>query len=168
MTDTSSVFTYAREHAEQTWRMFTREKGLTGTAPAWQEETTPDGTPLLSGQLVGERAVYALSRFAHDGYVNLPHPGDVRPQFDLGVPGRTALVWRRNGVWVELWHPDGAVDAPTPVEPVHSAPVPPPAVQAAPEPVPGPSSRTKPRRSFLGPGGRLTFTRNRRKETNPA
>ena len=55
------------------------------------------------------------------------------------------------------------MDAPEAAEPADSAPVTPVAVQAAPEPKPGPvpASRTE-RRSFLGPGGRLFFTRKQR------
>lgn len=94
MTDTTSPFTYAREHAAKSWQMFAREKGLTATVPDWQEDTAPDGTPLLSGQVTGRRAVWALERFARDFHVTLHHPGDLCPQFDITQPGRTVLVWR--------------------------------------------------------------------------
>lgn len=172
MTDTTSnALEKARLHADSSWQMFTREKGLSDTRPEWRRKSTPDGGLLLSGRLVGSRAVWALNRFARDFYMHLG-AGDVYPQFDIHQPGRTVLVWRRDGVWVELWHPDTVVDAPTPVEPVQSASVPPPVVQAVPEPAAAPAPGTGRRRALLGPGGRLTFTRNRRttndKETNPA
>jgi hypothetical protein len=81
----------------------------------------------------------------------LNEPGDLRPQFDITVPGRTVLVWRHAGVWVELWHPDTIPAAPEPV-------------QAVPEPdaalVPAAA-----RRPILGPGGRLPLTRRKKQPT---
>ena len=138
----------AREHATHAWALFTDNRGLKDTLPDWQASIAPDGSPVLSAQVVGGDPARALSLFASQYYLTLPHPGDLRPQFDTDVPGRTVLVWRRDGVWVELWHPDTAPAAPDPV-PVLSAPVPAPADAAR-----------------RGLGARFTFTRNRRpKET---
>jgi hypothetical protein len=163
MTDTTTppAIDYAREHADRSWHLFAREKNLTDTRPEWQETVTPDGSPLLSGQIAGRRPVWALARFARDYWLVLK-PEDLRPQFDISVPGRTVLVWRFDGVWVELWHPDSAVDVREAPEVVLSVPVPSEAVEAAPvtDPV-----LAETRAGFLrGPGGRLRFTR---KHTSP-
>jgi len=163
MTETTipTALGYARQHADKSWQLFARAKNVTDTRPVWVESVTPDGSLLLSGELTGRRAVWALARFARDFWLTLK-PGDLRPQFDIGVPGRTVLVWRFDGVWVELWHPDGAVDAPQGPVVVLSAPVPPQNVQAAPNPDPVPA-QAQARRAFLrGPGGRLRFTRKQR------
>ena len=165
MTDTTRLHA-ARLHAINSWAMFDTQKHFGSDAePSWQEETGPDGTVLLSGQVIGRRAVWALDRFARDFHLHLSHLGDVRPQFDVSQPGRVVLVWRYGGVWVELWHPETAVDAPKVDEPARVAPVPSVAVQATPKPAPAPAARTE-RRSFLGPGGRLFFTRKSRTTTD--
>jgi len=163
MTETTipTALGYARQHADKSWQLFARAKNVTDTRPVWVESVTPDGSLLLSGELTGRRAVWALARFARDFWLTLK-PGDLRPQFDITTPGRTVLVWRYDGVWVELWHPDSAVDATQGPEAVLSAPVPPQAVHASPAPAPAAPSDAKPRRTLLGPGGRLTFTRKQR------
>lgn len=150
---TTEAVTTAAEHAARSWQLFTREKGYTATVTDWRTEHTPDGTPLLSARVTGRGAGYALGRFARDFYVVL-QPGDVRPQFDISQPGRTVLVWRYGGVWVELWHPE-TVDAV--VEPVPAAPAPPVVVSA-------PVASSAARRLFLlrRPSGRLPFTRKSR------
>jgi hypothetical protein len=161
MTDTTTptALGYAREHADKSWQMFAREKTVTDTRPVWEESVTPDGSLLLSGRIVGQRPVWALARFARDFWLTLK-PGDLRPQFDTSVPGRTVLVWRYDGVWVELWHPDSAVDTQTATSTSQTAEV---AEADVPTPIP-----VAARRAFLrGPSGRLTFTR-RKKETNTA
>lgn len=159
MTDTTTPAAgQARMHAEQAWQTFTQGRGLTDTKPAWEEEHTPDGSLLLSGLLTGPRARYALHRFARDYWMTLG-PADVRPQFDIHQPGRTVLVWRREGVWVQLWHPDSVVDAPQAQGPLEASLAAPAPVQAAPTAIEPTTPADKPRRSFLGPGGRLTFTR---------
>jgi hypothetical protein len=97
--------------------------------------------------------------FARDFHVNLPFPGDLRPLFDVDATDRVVLVWRRDGVWVELWHPAGAVDTP---EPVPAVAEPPAAVQPAPKP-----SNVPARRSLFGrPSGRLPFTRRSKTKEN--
>jgi hypothetical protein len=104
-----------------------------------------------------------LDQFARDFHLHLNPAGDQRPQFDVSQPGRVVLVWRYGGVWVELWHPETAVDAPEGAEPADSAPVPSVAVQATPIPKPA-----GPARSLISRASdRLPFTR-RHKETNPA
>jgi hypothetical protein len=139
------------------------------TRPEW-EETTTEGGLLLSGRLVGSRPMWALDRFARDFHLTLSHPGDQRPQFDITQPDRVVLVWRYGGVWVELWHPDTAVDAPKAAEPVHDAPAPPVTVQATPKPAPVPAAPVRsPVRSLIRrASGRLPYTRTRRKETPAA
>lgn len=151
-TDTNSAATAALEHAARSWQLFAREKGYTATVTDWRTEHTPDGTPLLSARVTGRGAGYALGRFARDFYVVL-QPGDVRPQFDISQPGRTVLVWRYGGVWVELWHPEGADAA---VEPVPAA--------LAPEVAAPAATASAARRLFLlrRPSGRLPFTRKPR------
>lgn len=157
MTDTTtSALDMAREHAVKSWRVFTDQRNLRAAFADWRTSTTPDGSPYLSVEVAGQGAAHALSRFSADYYLNLPHPGDVRPQFDVTAVGRTVLVWRYDGVWVELWHPDSPVDAPQPVQPVQ--PVQSATVHSMPVPV---SAAPSGRRSFLRPSGRLPFTRNR-------
>lgn len=143
----------AKAHAIKSWYLFADSRGLKARIPDWRASTAPDGRPVLSVEVVGPGAAHALSRFASQFHITLPDPGDLRPQFDITVPGRTVLVWRHAGVWVELWHPDT----------VQAAPVPAPVV---PEADPALMSAAT-RRPLLGPGGRLTFTR-RNKETSRA
>ena len=151
MTDTSThltdAVTAAKDHAQSFWRMFTTEKNLNTIVPDWRTGRTPDGSPRLSVEVVGQGAAYALRQFASDFYLPLPNAGDVRPQFDITQPGRTVLVWRYGGVWVELWHPDSVATIPA-----HRVPAP-----------SVPASPAAARRSFLRsrPGGRLPFTRKR-------
>jgi hypothetical protein len=161
MTDTTTdLLAEARSHATQSWRLFAQEKGL-DAAIVWEEGSTPDGSPLLSARVPGRRAGWALKTFARDFHVNLPFPGDLRPQFDVTVPDRVVLVWRRDGVWVELWHPAGASDTAEPARPVSEPSV---AVQA--DPVPTPPA-TPARRSLFGrPSGRLPFTRRSKTKEN--
>lgn len=167
MPDTLNALHAARLHADASWQMFALSKALPDdTIPEWEEITT-EGGPLLSGRLVGPRPAWTLERFARGPHLHLVHPGDQHPFFDVDQPGRTVLVWRYGGVWVELWHPDTVVDAPEGAEPGQDDSVPSVAVPSAPEPTP---ERVVPaltgRRSFLGPGGRLFFTRKSR-TTNP-
>ena len=138
--------TTARGHARAAWLLFARERRLHATLTGWQTGTAPDGSPQISAEVTGPGAAHALSRFTAGHDLVLGQPGDQRQTVDYSVPGRTACVWRKNGVWVELWCSD------TP-----STPSPP--VQAPVRPV-----SQKARR---GLGGRLPFPR-RSKETNPA
>jgi hypothetical protein len=152
----------ARLHADESWQIFVLQKELFDTNPDWQETTTGEAV-LLSGQLVGSRPVWALDRFARDFHLHLAHLGDQRPQFDVTQPGRTVLVWRYGGVWVELWHPNTAADVSEPAIPVFSRRVRPVAVQTTPKPEPAPAA---PARSLISRASdRLPFTRNRHKET---
>jgi hypothetical protein len=144
MTDTTTdPLAVAREHAEESWQMFTRAQGLTGVRLDWKKVRLPEGGVLLSGRIVGPRTVWALERFASDFHLTVPYPGDMRPQADLTQPERTVLVWRYGGVWVELWHPESAPEAPKPAPP---------------------SSIPADRRALLllRPSGRLPFTRKQR------
>lgn len=114
---------------------------LTVDTSGWQYRDTDSG-PMWSMQLSGPDAAKALIGFAASPY-GIHH---LHPLLDYGVPGRTAVVWQSNGVWLEVWHPDTA--------------------DAAPGPVSGPS-HTRPVPSRLG--GRLPFTRNRtQKKENAA
>lgn len=165
MTDTALTAVHAaRLHADESWQLFALAKALPAdTVPEWEEITTENGV-LLSGQVTGQRAVWALDRFARDFHLRLAHLGDQRPQFDVTQPGRVVLVWLYGGVWVELWHPETATDTPEAAEPADSAPVPSVAVQTTPTPKPA-----GPARSLISRASdRLPFTRNRHKETNPA
>lgn len=155
MTDTThptDPATTARTHATDTWNLFTAQHGYTATIPAWHIHTSPDGTLLLSGRVVGRGARTAVARFARDCHVLLAQYGDQRPQFNVSQPGRTALVWRYGGVWVELWHPDSED---TPATPAGD--------QEAPQAVPaGRAPVLLLRRLLSSPGGRLPFTRRAR------
>ncbi|MET8585675.1 hypothetical protein ABZX39_33130 [Streptomyces collinus] len=144
----------AKDHATRSWYRFMDVRGLKARIPSWQTRTAPDGAPVLSAEVTGQGVAHALRLFASDCHLALAYPGDLRPQFDIDSPDRTVLVWRYRGVWVELWHPDTAPAAPTPV-------------QATPE-VDTALVSAASRRPLLGPGGRLTFTRNRRKTTQSA
>ncbi|MYW46357.1 hypothetical protein [Streptomyces sp. SID161] len=143
----------AREHAIHSWILFVTTCGLTASLPTWTTGTAPDGNPVLSAEVAGPGAAHALSRFASEYHLTLPHPGDARPQFDVEVVDRTVLVWRRDGVWVELWHPNTVPAAP---EPAQTAPGP---VQATPA--------SAVRAALRGLGDRLPTTR-RNKETSRA
>ena len=143
----------AREHAVHSWSIAMATCGLSATLPNWTTSTAPDGAPVVSAEVAGPAAAYALSRFASEYHLNLPHPGDMRPQFDIEVTDRTVLVWRRDGVWVELWHPNTAAVVP---EPAQTAPSPAQATPAA-----------AVRAALRGLGDRLPTTR-RNKETSRA
>jgi hypothetical protein len=156
MTDlvTAQALEAAREHAIKAWYLFTGNRGLKARIPDWRTSTAPDGSPVLSVEVAGPGAAHALNLFASQYYLILGHPGDLRPQFDITVPGRTVLVWRHTGVWVELWHPDTLPATPEPVQPAPEADTA--LISAATH------------RPLLGPGGRLTFTRRSKKETTTA
>ncbi|MGO1025626.1 hypothetical protein ACTOXX_34185 [Streptomyces rubiginosohelvolus] len=113
----------------------------------WVQSTTPDGLPMVSARLDGPLPVGALAAFAARQEVEVARrsgAGDVLPALDYSVPGRTGCVWRQDGVWVEVWHPN------TPAPPV-PRPGPPTAVTAPPRPVPAPP----PRQPAVTPSGRL-------------
>jgi len=143
----------AQEHATQSWTLFTNARSLTATLPTWTTGTAPDGRPVVSAKVAGPRAAYTLARFASESDLILPHPGDLRPQFDIEVTDRTVLVWRRDGVWVELWHPN----------PVPARPEPAQAAPAAAQPTPASAARA----ALRGLGDRLPTTRHK-KETSRA
>lgn len=94
-----------KEHAVHAWYLFTQGSNLKAIVPDWRTSTSP-GTPHLSAEVVGPDAAEALHFFASDYPLVLGRPGDQRPVADYSVPGRVSCVWRSNGVWVELWHPD--------------------------------------------------------------
>lgn len=138
--------TTARGHARAAWLLFSRERNLNAILDRWQTGTAPDGSPRISAQVTGTAAAYALRRFTADYHLVLGASGDQRQTVDFSTPGRTSCVWRKSGVWVELWHSD----TPTPA------------------PIPSPTpSRAAVVKSRSGLGARLAFTR-RRKETKPA
>lgn len=83
-------------------------------APHWRAGTTETGEPLLTVQVTGQHAPKALHRFASYHLLVLGAVGDQRPGFEYR-PGRVVCVWRRCGVWIEMWHPDiPAVPVPSP------------------------------------------------------
>ncbi|MFD8839792.1 hypothetical protein [Streptomyces griseofuscus] len=145
---TSTAISDAKEHALKSWYQCMDIRGLTARIPDWRTRTAPDGSPVLSVEVAGPGAAHALALFSSNYHLTLPNPGDLRPQYDIDTPGRTVLVWRYAGVWVELWHPD-------------TIPTQPAAVQADTDPALVSASTGRP---LFGPGGRLTFTR-RPKET---
>jgi hypothetical protein len=148
MTDPETVAT-EKDHAVKAWYLFTNHRNFRARVPDWRETKAPDGSPRLVAEVVGPGAAHALRLFASEYPLVLGGVGDQRPGFDYSVPGRVTCVWRSNGVWVELWHPE-------PVSP-------------APEPAVAPS-RPSLRSAFARPSGRLPFTRRSKtpKETPAA
>lgn len=153
---TPETVTIERLAAERAWLFILQATKLDARLTPWEESAGPSG-PVLSARVVGPDAAQVLLQFADTAHI-AGKPGELhqRTQLDCTMPGRVACVWQSNGVWLELWHPDGAPDAP---EPTHGVLVPPAAAQAAPSPSSGPSAR---RAFLLRPGGRLPFTRKQR------
>ncbi|MFJ1900466.1 hypothetical protein [Streptomyces sp. NPDC088115] len=119
----------------------------------WETARLDDGSLLVSARIVGPDPATALREFGVRQEERLGHRvdpavGDQPPSLDFSVPGRSACVWRLDGVWVEVWHPD----TPTPV------PAPPRAVQAPARPVPTPP-RQRPAAAVTTPSGRLPLSR---------
>ncbi|WP_331746760.1 hypothetical protein OH809_45420 (plasmid) [Streptomyces sp. NBC_00873] len=123
--------------AARAWFLFTQDRRTTETVENWETGTTPDGSPCLSGQVVGDNPAQALRLFTADYPIPLGKPGDQRPTAEYR-DGRVVTVWRSAGVWVELWHPE----APTP------RPGPPVAAQRPARPVPAPPRCTNVRRQY--------------------
>ncbi|AKZ60758.1 putative PCQ3_100 (plasmid) [Streptomyces ambofaciens ATCC 23877] len=114
-----STVTAARLQAVHAWQSFTTDRNLKAVVPDWRTRTAADGRPVLSAEVAGPGAAHALRLFAGNYYLALPQSGDLRPFWDVDVPGRTVLVWRSGGVWVELWHPDTVTSLPAaPAQPV--------------------------------------------------
>lgn len=157
MTDlsTADALDYAKDHAVKSWYFFTGEHNFKAVIPDWRTGTAADGRPRLTAQVTGPGAAHALELFVKDSFLMLGAPGDMRPRFDYSTPGRLSCVWRKSGVWVELWHPNTPAQAST-----SEAPAPAPTTASSP---PRPSIR----RTLTRPGGRLPFTR-RKKETPTA
>ncbi|MEU8469532.1 hypothetical protein AB0F30_16685 [Streptomyces sp. NPDC029006] len=153
MPDTTTPQAAAQEHAVHSWTIAMATRDFTATLTAWTTNIAPDGSPIVSAEVTGPGAEDALDRFASEYHVHLPHPGDLRPQFDIEATDRTVLVWRRDGVWVELWHPNPVPTRPGPAQTV------PDAVQ--------PASASAVRAALRGLGDRLPTTR-RNKETSRA
>lgn len=142
--------TTAKAHAVDSWYRFTRDRGLATKVPDWRQTTAPDGAPRLTCEVVGPNAADDLHRFASKAYLPLGRDGDIAPTYDY-ADARVTVVWRCQGVWVELWVPDrrpAAVEAPV--------------ARPGPATPGGDGKRLIPR-----PSGRLPFTRrpNHRKET---
>jgi hypothetical protein len=140
MTDlsTADALMYAKDHAVKAWYLFANHLNFKARVPDWRETKAPDGSPRLVAEVVGPGAAHALRLFASQYPLVLGGEGDQRPGFDYSTPGRVTCVWRRHGVWIELWHPD--------------------TVTAVLEPARAPS-RPPVRRLFTRPSGRLPFTR---------
>lgn len=119
---TNTTLAEARQTAEKAWYLFTRERNLQARVPDWRTSTAPDGRPLLSAEVVGPGAAHALARFAADAHF-VVGPDGQRPQYDIDVPGRTVVVWRTGGVWVQLWHPDTVTNLPATPAPAVAPPV---------------------------------------------
>jgi hypothetical protein len=138
MTDPIAV----QHAASRAWSLFTQDRQTTETVENWETSTTPDGSPCLSGQVVGANPAHALRLFTADYPIPLGQPGDLRPTVDYR-DGRVVTVWRSAGVWVELWHTE--VPIPRPGPPV--------AAQRPARPVPAPPRRTAV--TVSSPSGRL-------------
>lgn len=120
--------------------------GRQATLTNWVQSTAVDGAPMVSGRLAGPHPDDALAVFGarQETYLALrPAPGDVLPALDYSVPGRTGLVWRQDGVWTEVWHPNTPeTSTPRPGPPVAAT------VPSRPMPMP-------PRTVAVTPSGRL-------------
>jgi hypothetical protein len=134
------------EQAVRSWLLFTQERTVKARLSDWTASRGPDGSPVLTTQIVGPDAVRCLRLFTTEHPLVLGCPGDQRPGFDYSTPGRVACVWRSEGVWVQIWHPD---------------------TDPSPDPSPVPP-RSGVRRLLQRPSARLPYTRNRRKETPAA
>lgn len=121
----TTAFTDARLATTHAWTLFTQTRNLRARIPDWRTRTTLGGQPVLSVEVAGPGAAHALRLFAadNDNYPLTGHgPGDLRPHLDVDTPGRTVLMWRSSGVWVELWHPDTVTTLPAaPTPPVRPA-----------------------------------------------
>jgi hypothetical protein len=139
MTDPIAV----QHAAARAWSLFTQDRQrTTETVENWETGTTPDGSPCLSGQVVGANPADALRLFTADYPIPLGQPGDLRPTVEYR-DGRVVTVWRSAGVWVELWHPE--VPIPRPGPPVGA--------QRPARPLPAPPRRTAV--AVSSPSGRL-------------
>ncbi|MDX3343447.1 hypothetical protein PV409_36420 [Streptomyces sp. ME02-6979.5a] len=113
----------------------------------WVQSTTPDGHLMVSARLDGPlcAGMWAVFAARQEVVISLRSgAGDVLPALDYSHPDRTGCVWRQDGVWVEVWHPN------TP-EVAAPRPGPPTAVVVPPRPVPAPP----PRPPAVTPSGRL-------------
>ncbi|MFD7868022.1 hypothetical protein [Streptomyces sp. NPDC059783] len=100
--------------ATRSWYETVRDRYPTALVPDWRAGRTETGEPVLTVQVIGQYAQEALHRFAADYPLTLGGPGDQRPGFEYR-PGRVVCVYRRNGVWIEMWHRDTpTLPAPTP------------------------------------------------------
>ena len=89
-TNTPTAVTAAAAHAAASWTLFAREKGYSAAVDAWHTEHTPDGTPLITGQVTGRGAGYALARFARDFYVVLKPGMCARSSISRSPVGRSS------------------------------------------------------------------------------
>ena len=140
MTDPIAV----QHAATRAWSLFAQDRKTKETVENWETSTTPDGSPCLSGQVVGANPAQALRLFTADYPIPLGQPGDLRPTVEYR-DGRVVTVWRSAGVWVELWHPEVPIPRPGP----------PAGAQRPARPLPAPPSRT----AFSSPSGRLPLGR---------
>lgn len=113
----------AKQATIEAWRLSGRN---TVSLDNWTVIRVADGSLLLSAQIDSPAAEEALKAFGkwQSSFLSdriKPGSGDVLPAFDYSVPGRTAFVWRIDGVWVELWHDEPVVPAPRPTPALHAA-----------------------------------------------
>lgn len=150
-----------RAYAGKAWQLFCRERNLNATL-TWSDDPGPANARMVSAQVCGQGAAHALQRFTADYHVVLGAPGDQRPQYDYTDPDRTACVWRKSGVWIELWvSAEQALERRTVPAPCAAREV----VAETPL-LSGPTRRPEPR---PGLGARLPFVRNRlQKKETPA
>lgn len=128
-----------------------REDPEANALGAWSVTRLESGELFLSARILGPDPAVALVEFekrqsnvvAGDGDMDA---GDRMPSLDCTVPGRTACVWRLDGVWVEVWHPDTPTPRPTPP-------------QGAPRPIPKPGPPAVSTPSGRLPLGRLATIR---------
>lgn len=138
------------------------EAGRKETLSSWKVTRLDDGALMVSARVRGPNPGQAFDQFVDRQAMYLANrmgseTTDRLPALDVTDPGRTAVVWRTDGVWVELWHPAEAAGRP---QPRQAAPEPSTAVQGAPTLRPSPSTIPAARRSLLTrASGRLPYTR---------
>lgn len=89
------------------------------TLSHWDVARLDTGELFLSARIMGPAPEAALLAFEHRQSTNISAFGDMAggdrlPSLDCTVRGRTACVWRLNGVWVEVWYPDTPAHRPGP------------------------------------------------------
>ncbi|MEU9849321.1 hypothetical protein [Streptomyces sp. NPDC047985] len=139
MPELADVLIDVKLSAVRSWYQAVRDRYPSALVPDWRVGEAEDGAPRLTVQVIGREAQAALHHFASAYHLALADSGDLRPVFEYR-DNRVVCVWRSQGVWVEMWHPDLP-------------------------PVTAPSPGLMPRRRRTFPSARLPFPRRTRPAT---